>query len=94
MESVPVISPGQPETCELNTCGHFFHLTVDALWPHLWCPYPNEMHVVLAQPVSGLPRLQSFHMINGLINLQSRKRKEKKPGGDRREGGGLDQLTN
>lgn len=42
------------------------------------------------QPLSGLPCLQSFHMINRLINLQGKMRKGKKKWGHR----GKDQWTN
>jgi len=38
----------------------------------------TESRFVLAQSISGLPHLQSFHMKNRLINLQGRKRNEKK----------------
>lgn len=57
------------------------HWDLSSTWP--FCGYISGPHTriesrfALSQSISGQPRVQSFHMMNGLINLQDRERKEK-----------------
>lgn len=66
---------GMPSTWLSMLCGHVFGARTQI-----------ENRLVPAQPICGLSHLQSFHMINGLINLQGRKGKEKKRGAGGKEG--------